>query len=83
MDSHQSKSESDSETDPDGSSDLITGSPSQENYITVDRPSGSTTIIANAKAIQHSPSAVCPQSERQLPPTEPKIHFPTHSFGQG
>ena len=94
LDSHWSKSESVSEPDPDGSSDRITGSPSQENYITVDRPSGSTTIIVNAKAIQQSPSAVCPQSERQLPPTDisigplqpttrPKIYFPTHSFGQG
>ena len=69
-DSHRSESKSDSEPNPDGSSDQITGSPSQENYITVNRPSGSTTIIVNAKAMQQSPSAVCPQSERQLPPTD-------------
>ena len=42
--SHRSESESDSEPDPDGLSDRITGSPSQENYINVDRPSGSTSI---------------------------------------
>ena len=79
--SHRSESESDSEPDPDGLPDRITGSPSQENYINVDSPSGSTTIV-------------CSQSERQLPPTDissgplqpptqPKIHFPSCSFGQG
>ena len=93
LDSNQSESETESEPD---SSDLITDSPShmgQDNYITVDRPSGSTTIIVNAKAPRQSPS-VCPQTKQHLPPTDlssgplqlptqPKINFPTRSFGQG
>jgi len=46
----------------------------------------------NAKVIQQFTSAVCPQSERQLPPTDissgplqPPTHpkIPTRSFGQG
>ena len=81
--SHRSESESDSEPDPDGLSDRITGSPSQENYINVDRPSGSTTIV-NAKA----PHQLCVHSLSDSsgplqPPTQPKIHFPTCSFRQG
>ena len=93
LDSDRSKSESESESDPDGSSDQIADSPCQENYINVNRPSGSTTIIVNAKPIQQSPS-VCLQSKQHLPPTDishgplqpptqPKIQFPMRSFGQG
>ena len=90
------ESEFKSKRNPDGLSDRVTNSSCQENFIYVDRLSGSTTIIVNANAKQQSPS-VCQQSRafgQQVPPmdissgplqppTQPRIHFPACSFGQG
>jgi len=71
LDSDRSKSESESESDPDGSSDQIADSPCQENYINVNRPSGSTTIIVNAKSIQQSHQCVYSLSNICLQLTSP------------